>query len=109
MVILWSHPLILHLLNICIFKTDPRSWVTETGRCVDATGKRPGDERLARKFGFRENTEDGCFKLCFEDPYLTGCTFLLTSKSCYTYTGDVKGGNGNNDYKCYHRKGVEFD
>ena len=81
--------------------------MTETGHCVDAMGKRP--EEIYAKWDTESfHTEDGCFKLCFEDPYLTGCTFLLTTKACFAHTGDIKRGNGDIEHKCYYRKGINF-
>ena len=75
----------------------------ETGWCVDAAGidasRNPSTQNV--------NTEDDCFKLCLEDPNLNGCTFM-SPDTCITYTGDIKGGNGNIGYKCYHRKGSNF-
>ena len=79
----------------------------ETGWCVDATGIDAGRNPSTQNV----NTEDDCFKLCLEDPYLTGCTFMLPT-TCFTYTHrnhyNIKRGSGNIGYKCYHRKGINF-
>ena len=70
------------------------------GFCVDTTGKEAG-----RGFVIWGYTEDDCFKRCLEDPNFNGCTFSFFG-SCITYTGDIKGGSGDVESKCYYRYGI---
>ena len=73
------------------------------GWCVDATGQEAG--RNPDKYGL---TEDDCFKLCLTDTSLNGCA-SLDDNLCVTYTGDIKGSNGNFYYKCYYRTGIHLN
>ena len=72
------------------------------GWCVDTRGKEAG--RGFYNWGF---TEDDCFKLCLVVPNLNGCTFSFFG-SCIAYTGDIKGGSGDVESKCYYRYGISF-
>ena len=74
--------------------------MTSTGWCVDANGAENG--RSANLMHF---SEDECFKFCEKNPYLNGCSFMVSHGICTTYSGNTVGGNGNWKYKCHHRKG----
>ena len=91
---------ILDSLNFYIFDTASGSWVIGAGWCVDATGEEVG--RNPDKYGL---TEDDCFKLCLTNTDLNGCA-SLDDNLCVTYTGNIKGSNGNVYYKCYYRTGI---
>ena len=84
------------------FDTASGSWVIGTGWCVNATGEEAG--RSPDKWGV---TEDDCFKLCLADTSLNGCASFDNDR-CATYTGDIKGSNGNGYYKCFYRDGIDL-
>ena len=85
---------------------DIGNWKIGTGWCIDAKGDEDG--RSENRKGF---TEETCFDLCKESSNFNGCTFDLVDNSgiCITYTGDIVGGNGNPEYKCFYRAGTQIN
>ena len=72
--------------------------------CVDANGKEAGYSDNLKGF-----TEETCFDLCKKSSNFNGCTFDTIDGSgiCITYSGDIVGGNGNPEYKCFYRAGTQ--